>query len=280
MKRLFAASAGLCSLFAATLLAGSATGELDALKTGYAAEKAQLEAACEPQKAHAWAAYRQSVDALLQTFREKGDFDSVLACQAEQKRCAVEGTVNTNSVVVALAGAVAQYQKALLDAASACDQARIKLQRLYIDHLTALMQSETRADRLTEATAVRDELQAAKTGLVFQEADAASEAPKAQPSAPQPGPSPADDLAMTMPGTWTITWRHAGRSGTEMVLLKADGKARSISNGTVGSWEIKERVCLIHWPTVVNALTVAADGTHMAGLGRQGAMLSAVKSTP
>jgi len=265
----------LCvALAAGRLMAGTAN-ELAALATNCAAEKTRIAGAYEQQKANAFAAYRQSIDGQMLAVKKQGDLDNYLALQAEKKRIATETTINTNDVP-ALAGLVTQYQKALLDAANARDKATINLLHQYIARLTTLMQNNTRADRLEDAKLVRDELQAVKTELTFLEADLPSELSKPTPPV-QPAPAqltPAEDPAKAISGTWTFTWRNAGRSGTDTVVLDPDGSASCAKDA--GTWTIKEHLCIIHWPKTDN--TVTEDGKRMMGHSRQGVALTAVKT--
>lgn len=271
----------LCAVLVSGVLRAGATNELDALKTGYAAEKARITSAYEQQKANAVAVYRQSVDTLMVDVKQKGELDDYLALTAEKKRVAAEGTVKTNAAP-ALSGLVAQYQKTLQDAAGARDKANVNLQRLFVAHLTTLMQNDTRADRLDDARAVKDELQVAKTDLTFLEADAPEEPAKPPSAKPQAAASTpeADDAAKSVPGTWAFTWRNMGRSGTDTIVLDADGTASCPKDGLAGRWEVKERQCTIHWPATVNTLTISSDGKRMTGHTRQGSALSAVKTVP
>lgn len=277
MKRIAIGWVVLGGVLAAGFLLAGTTNELSALKAGYAVEAARIDGAFGQQTTNAFATYRQSVGALRLALKARGDLDGCLALDAERERLAVASTVNTNDVP-SLAGVVAEYRKTMQDATAARDRAKANLQRQYVTRLTSLMQDDTRAERLDEARAVRDELQTAKTDLVFLEADApeapARPAPNSQPSAP---PLPADDLASAMPGTWTFTWRNMGRAGVDTVILRADGTASCPKDGSAGHWEIKERQCIIRWSRVVNTMTVAADGRRMMGHNQQGVALSAVK---
>jgi hypothetical protein len=269
----------LCGALASGCLMAGTTNELAALKANCAAEKTRINGACEQQKTVAFTAYRQSVDGQMLAVKQQGDLDGYLALQAEKKRLATETTITTNAGP-ALAGLVAQYQKALLDAANARDKATITLLHQYIARLTTLMQNDTRADRLEDARAVRDELQAAKTELTFLEADLPADLPKPTPSVqPTPAqPAAADDLAKTVAGTWTFTWRSNGRSGTDTVVLDPDGTASCIKD--TGTWTVKERQCIIRWPKTDNIMTITEDGKRMMGHTKQGVSLFAVRSAP
>ena len=266
----------LCGALASGLLMAGTTNELDALAANCAAEKTRIAGACEQQKTNAFTAYRQAVENQMQAVKKQGDLDNYLALQAEKKRLATENTINTNDVP-ALAGLVAQYQKALLDAANARDKATIALLHQYIARLTSLMQNYTRTDRLADAKVVRDEIQTVKTELTFLESDL-----PAEPSKPTPptelAPTPADDLAKTVAGTWTFTWRSNGRSGTDTVVLDPDGSASCAKDA--GTWTIKERQCTIHWPKMDNTMTISEDGKRMMGHSKQGVSLFAVRSAP
>lgn len=264
-----------CVLASAPLMAVT-NNEMSVLKTGYAAQRARIDGAYGQQATNAFTAYRQAVDARRMAVKEQGDLDGYVALTAEKNRLVAETTVNTDNVP-ALAAVVAQYQKMLLDAANARDQARLNLQRLYIDRLTALMQSATRADRLDDATAVRKELLLAQSDLVFLEADA----PKPPGVAPSPAQPPAPpDYAKTLPGTWKFSWNNKGRTGVDTIMLRADGTAFSPKDGATGQWEIKETQCLIHWERAVNTMTIVADGARMIGHTQLGVSLSATKSGP
>ena len=279
MKIILAGLAVLGGVLVSGLLMAGTTNELYKLKAGYADEKARIDGAYGQQTTNVFAAYRQSVDALRLALKEQGDLDGCIVLDAEKQRVAAESTVNTNSVP-ALAGVVAQYRKTLLDATGARDRARVNLQRQYVGRLTALMQNDTRADRLDDARAVRDELQTAKTDLVFLEADA-PEASTKPPDVQVPAQSsPADDFAKTFPGTWKFTWRNMGRSGMDTVIFSADGTTSCLKDGSLGRWEIKERQCLVRWPRTVDTMTITADGKRMTGHTQQGVALSAVKAEP
>ena len=254
------------------------TNELEALKAGRTADKMRVDCAQDQQKTNALAVYRKSVEALMITVKKQGDLDSYLVLEAEKKRLAVESTINTNDVP-ALESLVAQYQKNLQEAASVHSKAMTALLRQYVERLTTLMQNYTRTDRLDDAKIVRDELQVAKTELAFLEADAPAEStksPPAGPSATTPA-RPTDELARNIPGTWTFTWRNAGRSGTDTVILSPDGAASCPKDKVTGTWELKDRQCTIHWPDNANVLTVAEDGKRMMGHTQKGSLLSVVK---
>ena len=277
MRRLSLQRTFLCGVLASGFLMAGATNELDALKAGYAAEKARIDAAYEQQKACALPAYRQAIDAQMAVVKKKGDLDNYIALETEKKRLAAEGKVATNDAPEAVAALVAQYQKSLLDATSAREKAKMALLKQYVAKLTALMQTYTRSDRLDDAKVVRDELQLAKTDLVFQEEDVPQEAPKPPPPAAKPPPV-ADDPAKSIPGTWTITWRNMGKSGTDTVILSEDGTATCPKDRSVGKWEVKSQQCIIHWAATDNTLSITADPKRMMGHNRQGSSLTAVKT--
>jgi hypothetical protein len=272
----------LCGVLASGLLMAGTVNELELLKASCATEKTRIHSVYEQQKTNAFGAYRQSVDTQMLIVQQKGDLDNYLALQAEKKRIAAEKTIATNDVLPVLAGLVTQYQKAMQEAAFARDKATINLLRLYVARLTTLMQNDTRTDHLEEAKAVRDELQAAKTESTFLEADLPAEPPKpTPPEQPSPEqPSPANDLVKAVAGTWTFTWRNLGRSGTDTVVLNADGTASCANDTVSGSWTVKERQCTIHWPATDNILTVIGGEKRMIGHSRQGVALTAVKTEP
>lgn len=267
-----------CAWMSGLLQAGT-TNELDALQTGRLNEMARLEGVYALQKSNALSGYRKMVDTQMLAVKQKGDLDAYLVLEAEKKRMLSAPTVNTNDVP-ALEPLVAQYAKAMQDAARARDQANLNLLRLYVGRLTALMQNQTRADRLDDAKRTREELQTAKTELTFLEADAPPAVDSKPVAAPPVGvtPPPAEDPVKRLAGTWTFTWRNNGRSGTDTIILNPDGTASCPKEDAPGTWEIKDRQCLIHWPKTENRLTITDDGKHMIGFTRQGASLSAVKT--
>lgn len=269
----------LCGVLAAGALTAGTTNELSALQASRAAEDLRIDTAQEQQKTNAFAVYRKAVDALMVTVKKQGNLDSYLVLETEKKRLASENTINTNEVPV-LAPLVAQYQKNLQDATSAHDKDMATLLRLYVGRLTSLMQKYTRANRLDDAKLVRDELQEAKTELTFLEADAPAEAAQPPPATPATRPPAADDPAKAIPGTWAFTWRDFNRSGTDTIVFEADGTASNQKDGTTGTWELKERQCLIHWPATDHTMTLSSNGKHMIGHNRLGVSISAAKTNP
>ena len=269
----------LCGVLAAGFVL-AAPGELETLKAGRAAEKARLDSALAQQKTNALTGYRQAVDAQMLVVKKQGNLDGYLELEAEKKRIAAENSVNTNDTP-ALAPLVAQYQKVLQDVTGAYGKAVISSQRQYVLRLTTLMQNYTRADKLDDALLVRDELQGARTELTFLEADAPAEAAKPPAPAPSPSPAPAsaaESLTNALAGTWSITWRNAGKSGSDAITLNPDGTASCPKEDAVGTWLIRERQCIIRWAKTENVLTISEDGKHMMGHTRQGVALTAVKS--
>jgi len=262
------------TLLTVPLLRAGATNELDTLKASYVAEKVRLDGVFAQQKTNALVVYRQSVDVQLIAAKQKGDLDACLALAAEKHRLATNLTVRTQDDPT-LSDLTTQHQKCLLEATNTRDKAKLNLLRLYITKLTTLMQNFTRADRFTEAKLVRDELQLAKTEWTFLEADAPPEPAKPLPPV-SPAPPP-EDPSTTLAGTWTFTWRNAGKSGTDTILLTDDGTASCPKDNSQGRWEVKNGQCLIHWPHTDNTLTISSDNKHMTGHNKQGSSLTATK---
>jgi hypothetical protein len=266
----------LCGTLAAASLCAAPAAELDAVKANYTAEKARIEAAWEQQKTNAAAAYRLSLDTQMLALKKQGDLDSYLALETEKKRLASEKTINTNDDATALSGLIAQYRKAMQEAGVNRSRSCLTLMRQHTNRLTVLMQNYTRTDRLEEAKAVRNELQVAKTDLLFQEEETPPEPPK--PTPPPPAKPTADDPAKNIPGTWSVTWRNMGKSGTDVVELAEDGSANCPKDHITGTWEVKNRQLFIHWGRTDNTFNLTADARKMMGHNKQGASLTAVKT--
>lgn len=274
----------LCGVLTSGILTAGTIRELEALQTGYAAEKTQINNAYEQQKTNALTAYRRSVASQMTAAKNKGDLDNYLVLKAEKDRLDTQATVYTNDAP-ALESLVAQYQKALQTAASSRDKALVTALRQQVGRLTTLMQNYTRTDRLNDAKIVRDEMRGAKTELTFLEADTPEETSTPTPPTPTPTtpatPTPTSDLPKNILGTWKLTWQEAGgRPAFDILLFEETGtvyhpKERQ-SQEPIGRWEVKNKQFFVHLAEKEITLNINATKM-MLGHNRQGNSVTAVK---
>jgi hypothetical protein len=332
-------------MLTAGMLTAGTFNELEALKSGYAADKTRINNTCDQQKTNALSVYRQAVITQMAAAQKSGDLDSYLAFEVEKKRLEAQDTINTNDDPL-LKPLVAQYYKSMRTMGSARDKATLTALRQYVGRLTTLMQNLTRANRLEAAMMVRDVLRDAQTELTFLEEDVSEDAPKpplattppattpttppaatpttppattpttppaatpttppattpttppaATPTTPPattpttppattpttpttppattpttPPAAAAKDLAKILPGTWRITWRNAGRSGSDSITFYAD-RTTSLE----GRWEIRNQQCLLHLPITDVTLNTTGNPKLLMGHNRQGAAITATK---
>jgi len=82
------------------------------------------------------------------------------------------------------------------------------------------------------------------------------------------------------PVVWTISWRNKEDDKTAAVVLYADGRAYSLGDKALGTWEKKDDACVIHWLNDDFTLRVEADGRRMSGRNRKGSEVTAVRDEP
>jgi hypothetical protein len=184
-----------CLLFALLplqlLFAQETNSPFNQLKKAYGTARSNSATATDKLKAEALENYSRTLDTLMDGLKKKGDLDTFLVVQTEQKRFKEEKTVpavGTSPDI--LAGPAADYREKT-DLVTLNDNLQtIKLLKQYIAALDGLIKKSMMQDKIAEAKDIKEEKDRAELVL----ADLASKIPEDATPAPSSKDNPTPDV--------------------------------------------------------------------------------------
>jgi len=210
----------LVFVLAVTCRAGSAGNSLASYRAVYEKEAARIESeAAEAQKAD-HARYLTSLEKAIASLKEAGNLDALLAVRAEKARFEQgESDQEDERLPQFIAEGRSKYKKQVRDNEQAANGRRILLLDQYVRRLKQLIVELTRADKIREAVAVKDEIRKVE----FMKADIMSTMPSGSDGARDDSEAtqhPAD--ARHFGGHWykavfeKVSWKQAKQRCEEM----------------------------------------------------------------
>jgi len=184
-------SATVLCLLSGSLLSHSAPKALDDYKNIYEKSVQSIEAKYQEGLETYLNNYRNSLNAVIEMLKKKGDIDALLLVKQEKKRFEAENTVPEDiplnlprSVVKVRAG----YSKSVSEAELVKKRKMFDILSKYLSRLNSLKRELTINDKLDEATRVNSEIKRVE----FVKADIESKMPKLEPE-PEPKPDEKKD---------------------------------------------------------------------------------------